>query len=243
MAHTTYRSRRSFKRQAARSKRNFVTTLIITGILIYATITWVLPIFISSIGFIRNTINPQKNIVQSSDTAALAPPVLNIPYEATNSAQIDIKGYGTPNSQVTLYVDDESKQKVDVSSDGSFNFENITLNLGTNNIYGKTMDEQGKESLPSKTIKLIYNNEKPDLSISEPEDGKVIKGGDKKVKISGKTNPGVHILINGNQVIVDKDGNFSTEQPLNEGDNTISIKAIDITSNTKEEQRKITYNP
>lgn len=239
-----YRSRRSIRKLARRSRRNFLITLIIIAILAYSTLTWILPNFINGIGFVKNIINPSpKNIIPSADTATLAPPVLSIPYEATNTAQIDIKGFGTPNSEVKLYIDDESKQTVDVLSDGSFIFEKAALNLGTNNVYGKTLNEQGKESLPSKTIKLIFDNENPLLDISEPGDNQIIQGDNKKIKVAGKTDPGSKVFINNNQVIVGKDGNFSIDQPLNDGDNIIFIKAADSATNLTEIQRKITYNP
>lgn len=231
------------KRLARKGRRNLIITLILVAILVYSMLNWVLPFFIGSIGVIKNTVKPSQKKVSQNSNPILAPPVLNIPFEATNSAQIDISGYGTPNSKVKLYLDDEAKETTDVKDDGSFTFRNISLSLGTNNIYGTTVDDNNKESLPSKTIKLIYDNEKPALTISEPNDSKVIQGGDKKVKIAGKTDPGVHMFINNTQVIVDKDGNFSTDQPLNDGDNTITIKAVDIASNTTEEQRKVTYNP
>lgn len=239
-----YHSRRSVKRIARRSRRNFLITLIIIAALAYSTVTWVLPSFINSVGFVKNVIKPsQRTLSQSSENTALAPPVLNIPYEATNTAQIDIKGFGTPNSKIKLFIDDDPKQTINVSSDGSFDFEKVLLNLGTNNIYGKTINERGDESLPSKEVKLIYINEKPSLNINEPEDGKKIQGGDKKVKVSGKTDPGVQVFVSGNQVIVDRDGNFSIDLSLDEGDNTISIKAVDAASNSIEIQRRINYTP
>ncbi len=238
-----YRSRRSVRRLARKSRRNFVITLIIIVILLYSTATWILPSFINGLGLIKNIISPQKTITKLSENTAVAPPILNIPYEATNTAQIDIKGFSAPNSKVKLYLDDEPKETVNVSSDGSFIFTNINLSLGTNNIYGRTLDNQNKESLPSKTIKLIYDDEKPTLDINEPEDNRKIQGGDKKVKVAGKTEPSGKVYINNTQVIVDKDGNFSADQPLNDGDNDILIKAIDAANNSTEIQRRVNYTP
>lgn len=239
-----YRSRRSVRKLARRSRRNFIITLVLIVILIYATISWVLPNFIGGIGFIKNILTPPKKITtQPSETGTLAPPVLSIPYEATNTAQIDIKGFGTPNSKVKLYLDDDPKETVDVAGDGSFTFEGVTLTLGTNNIYGKTLDDKDRESLPSKTIKIIYNNEKPSLTINEPEDNKKIQGGDKKVRVAGKTDPGVKIYINGTQGIVNSDGNFGIDQPLSDGDNIISVKAVNPATNYTEVQRKVIFQP
>lgn len=238
-----YRSRRSIKRLGRKSKRNFIITLTIIGVLVYATINWVLPNFIGGISYVSDIIKPpQQKSVQTTQSETLAPPVLNIPYEATNTAQINIAGYGTPDSQVRIYLDDEAKDTQDVSSDGSFLFTDISLNLGTNNIYGKTVDN-GSESLPSKTIRLVYIQDKPQLTVNEPEDGKKIQGGDKKVKVSGKTDPGMKVYVNDSQVILGNDGNFATDISLNDGDNMISIKAQDDAQNTTEIQRTVNFTP
>lgn len=244
MASYRYRSRRSVKRLARKSQRNFVITLIIIILLAYSTITWILPFFIGSISFVQNIIKPtQNNVLKTLENSTLAPPVFNIPFEATSTSQIDIKGYGTPNSKVKLYIDDESKQTTSVGDNGTFNFENVSLSLGTNNIYGTTLDDKDKESLPSKTIKLIYDSEKPTLNISEPEDGRKIQGGDRKVKVTGNTDPNVKVFVNDNQAIVDKDGNFTYDLSLTDGNNIITIKAIDTAANITELQRTVNYTP
>src|SRR3989344_6608749 len=222
-----YHSRRSAKRYARKSKRNFIFTLIIVVFLLYATITWFLPFFINSLGFVNGLVKPPtKTPVPILENASLAPPVLSIPFEATNSSEISIQGYASPGAKVRLYLDDKLEREVNAQSDGSFVIENISLNIGTNNIYGKTVDDQGKESLASKNIKVIFDNEKPALDLSEPEDNKTVSG-DKKVKISGKTEPGIQVFVNESRIIVDKEGNFQTEQPLNDGDNNFTIKALD----------------
>lgn len=244
-------SRRSSRRLARKSRTNFIISLILIGVLLYATIQWFLPFLIGGIGFIKGIIKPSHKTTSSlSQDASLAPPVLNIPFEATSTAKINITGYGTPNSKVAIYFDDEKKDTQDVSEDGSFVFKNIPLVLGTNNIYGKSLDpasggvnDQDKESLPSKTFKVIYDNEKPTLNINEPEDGKTIHGGDKKIKVSGKTEAGAQVFINDSQIIVDKDGNFSSEESLNEGDNNFNIKSLDKALNQTETSRKVIYQP
>jgi len=238
-----YRSRRSAKKLAKTTKRNFLITLILIAFLFYVTINWLLPYFVNGIGFVRSNLAHQQKVVTETASSTLAPPVLNIPFEATNTAQINIKGYGTSNSKVVLFLDDAKIDTVEVSSDGSFEIKNIQLVLGTNNIFGKSIDDGDKESLPSKLIKIILDSEKPKLVVNEPEDGKKIQGGDKKVKFSGNTEIGAHIFINNNQIIVDKDGNFSSEQTLNEGDNNFNIKALDQAANLTEISRKVIYQP
>lgn len=233
---------RAAKRAAKKSKYNFVATIIIIAFLFYATINWILPNLIQGLGFMRGLFTPQEPQKVVTQSSTLAPPVLNIPYESTNTAQITIKGYSTPKSKVSIYIDDNLQGETDTLEDGTFELKDVSLNLGTNNIYGKTQDANS-ESLPSKTIKVFYDSEKPILEILEPEDGKEIQGGDKKIRVSGKTEPGAKIFINNNQVIVDSNSNFSFYQALNDGDNDILIKALDFASNATEIQRRVTYTP
>lgn len=234
---------RSVKRYQNKSKRNFYATIIIILVLLYVTFAWILPSLIGGLGFIKNSANPSHKVVTPSDQTTLAPPVLNIPYEATNTPQIDLTGYGSPGAKVELFLDDNKKQTVDVEGDGSFKFSDVSLSLGTNNIYGRSVDEKNQESLPSKTLIIIFDNEKPVLDISEPEDNKSINGGEKKIKISGKTETGASVYINGNQVIVDHEGNFSSIQDLNEGDNNFDIKATDAANNSNAVSRRVVFHP
>lgn len=239
-----YRSRRSARKFQRQSSRNFVITLFLIALIGYATITWALPSFINGIGFVKNRISPsQKTVTDITKDSSLAPPVLNIPYEATGTAQIDVKGYATAYSKVNLYLDDHLTQTVDAQENGEFAFQNVSLSLGTNNIYAKSQDKENIESLPSKTIKVIYDNEKPPLTLNEPEDNREIQGGDKKVRFRGSSEPEAKVFINNSQVIVDGEGAFVSDQVLNDGDNIFSIKAVDKASNTTEISRRVIYIP
>ena len=243
-----YRTR-SARRLVSKTRRNFFVTLLVIFFLIFVTFNWVLPAFINSLGFITSPFKQVKDKeVPVSENPALAPPVLNIPYEATNTAKINVEGFATTNSKVRIFVDDGEKGEEESESDGSFQVKNIELNLGTNSIYGKTIDEKGKESLPSKIIKLIYDNENPTLEVSEPSDGKEITG-DRKLKISGKTESSAKVfisvtnVINEAQIIVDSEGKFTSDQNLNDGENIFTIKAMDSASNQTEVVRRVVFKP
>lgn len=227
---------------AKKGQRNFIITISLVIFLVFATIQWILPSVISGVGLVNSVLKPSKKVAQTNYDS-LAPPVLNIPFEATNSAQINIVGYATPNSKVNLYIDDSLEDTTESKEDGSFEFFNVELNLGTNNIYGKTVNEKGVESLPSKTLAVFYDNGKPSLVISEPEDGKTIEGGDKKITIKGKVDKDVKVYINNVQVITNLEGGFVSEQPLNEGENIFIIKALDKTTNQTEITRKVIFKP
>lgn len=231
---------RSLRKIENRNKKRLVWSIIISIALLVVIFNWVLPGLIGQLGKFNKTTT--KNSVTSQD-AELAPPVLNIPYEATNTASIKVKGYTTPNTKVQIYLDDRVVDAQVSQSDGNFITGPIDLSVGTNNIFGKTIDDNNKESLPSKTIQVIYNNDKPQLDISSPEDNKEIKGGDKKVTVSGKTDPDNDVRINGAKAIVNSDGTFSTTVSLNDGDNLINIVASNSVGNSTSVDRKVKYTP
>lgn len=216
-------------------------TLIIVVIALYAIISWVLPTFIGSLSFLNHLKPTPKAVTQVAENPALAPPVLNIPYEATSTGIIAIRGYASPSTKVEIYVDDELKTTAPVQEDGSFTSDDISLSLGSNYIYGKTIDGNDNKSLASKTITISYSNEKPKLEISSPEDNQTVT--DNKITFSGTTDAGQNIIItvNGTRAIVSSDGNFSKTVNLNDGDNNISVIAINSTGNSTTISRKVTY--
>ncbi|MDD2823057.1 MAG: hypothetical protein PHQ59_03140 [Candidatus Daviesbacteria bacterium] len=238
-------SNKSFlsRRLERKSKKRFYLTLIICAVLLYILVAWFIPNFIGSLSLLNRFKEPVKSQESITENASLAPPVLNIPYEATSSAQILVKGYSLSNTKVEIYLDGELKSSIDTSGDGSFVSEPIDLSLGTNKISGITIDSNGNKSLSSKPILIVYSNEKPILEIQSPTDNQEINGGDKKVTVTGKTNSDkdISITINGTRTIVDSDGKFSRTIDINEGENNITIIATDIAGNSIQVTRKVTY--
>ncbi len=239
---SSYYKPRSLRRLENKSRRNFILTIILGLVGVYLLLSWGLPALIGGLTTLNKFRHEGKTPAVAVEDAAIAPPVLNIPYEATNTATIKISGYSSSNSKVEIYLDDALKDTASTSDDGSFTSSDLSLSLGTNNIYGKTVNGDHK-SLASKTIKLIYSNDKPKLDISEPQDGAQVHGGDKKVKVSGKTDPLNSVSINGSTVIVNSDGSFASDTGLNDGDNNITIIATNPVGNSTKSERKVSYSP
>ena len=231
------------RRIERKSKTRLFLSLLICLIFLYSLFTWFFPVLIGNLTFVNKLKEPPKQVTPVSENITLAPPVFNIPFDATNSSAIIVRGYSTANKEVEIYIDDNLLDTIKVKEDGSFISGKLFLNLGTNNIYGKTIDDKGNQSLSSKTIRILYSNEKPKLEVSEPSDNLTITGGDKKVKVSGSTGPNNSITINGSRVIVNQDGSFSQILDINEGDNNLVISAVSSTGNTTQISRKVTYQP
>lgn len=235
--------KRYIRRVSKQSKRNLFITIPLVGFILYATMVWILPNFVNVLGEVTSFFKPHnKQVKNISENPYLAPPVFNIPFEATNTAKINIDGFATPNSKVNLYLDDVQKEVVDVDSEGKFIFYDVDLNLGTNNIYGKTLDEKKQESLASKSLKVVYDNEKPNLQLISPADGTQIQG-DRKITIEGSTEVDAKVYINGSQIILGKDGKFKIDQFLNDGENIFKVKAVDRASNEVEDERRVNFTP
>lgn len=228
-----------------KAKKRFYLTILISLVLLYLLFAWLLPTFIGSLSFL-NTLKPvPKKEIPVAESKVLPPPVLNIPFESTSSSKISITGYSTAETKVEIYLDDEIQTTVSTKEDGSFVSDLIILNLGTNNIYGKTVDNEGNKSLASKNTKVIYDNQKPKLDLDQPQDNQTITGGDKKVTVSGSVAPTntVSVTINGMRVILNTEGKFSQTIDLSEGDNNITVAATTQTDTNTQISRKVTYQP
>ena len=242
MRRPVYRSTfkpRSLKHNESRAKKRLIITIVGILIVSYVFFVWILPFVIGQLSFL-NKKNTTVDVESLKIDEAIAPPVLYIPYEATNSASLEFSGYAAPLSKVELYIDGEIKNQTTTDSEGKFTTSPVALNLGTNNISAVTINDADKKSLPSKNIKLYYSNEKPKLEISEPADGAQLSG-DKKVKVAGKTDVNNSVTVNGSTVIIDSEGAFQTVVALNDGENTLTIRASNTFGNTEETSRKVNF--
>ncbi len=66
-------------------------------------------------------------------------------------------------------------------------------------------------------------NKVPELMVSEPQNNSVIAGA--FVNVVGHTDPGVNITVNGENIFVDKEGNFQTQAAVSLGPEEITIMA------------------
>ena len=237
---TTY-TPRSVRHEKNKARNRIIFAIIAVIILGYLSLTWGLPALIGGLTYITH-FNSKPAPKAVDEDIAIPPPVLNIPYEATNTATFAFTGYTSPDTKVEIYLDDDLKDTVSVKSDGSFTTSELPLALGTNNIYGKTLVGD-KKSLASKNIKLYYDSEKPKLDVSSPSDNQEIKGGDKKVRVAGNTDPQNSVAINGSTVIVNGAGEFAGDLNINEGDNTITITATNRFGNSVSVEKKVKWSP
>ena len=59
---------------------------------------------------------------------------------------------------------------------------------------------------------------------------------EKRLVIKGQVQPGTAVTVGGQQAVVDREGAFSTKLELDEGPNTIVVKARDFTGRVRREE-------
>lgn len=81
----------------------------------------------------------------------------------------------------------------------------------------------------------------PDVTIESPDDGAAIHS--VTVVVSGQTEPGAYLVVNGIVVAVEGDGSFSCVIALVDGENTITATATDPAGNWASDSVTVAYEP
>jgi len=171
----------------------------------------------------------------------IAPPILNPLVSATNSARITISGKAVKGQTVYLYVNNQGVDQIQANNDGGFSF-NETLNNGDNQIEARAESKDGKKSDYSNSFDVAFKNSPPTLDVSTPSDGQSFKKDQNTASVTGKTDAGVTVTVNGFWAVVDDNNNYSYTLTLQNGDNQIKIVATDQAGNKTEKDLKVNYS-
>jgi bacillopeptidase F len=190
------------------------------------------------VGNLTGASQDTDNVTQNSATY-IAPPALNPPFDATNSASITISGAAAPHEKISLYLNGEVVDSTTVKSDKSFTFTGVTLKDGDNSLKAKVMTDDNKESDFSNEVKIALINKAPSLSLDNPKDGQGYKKEESPIKVTGKTDPGVKVTVNDFRAIVDDQGTYTYLYNIHDGDNDIKVVATDDANNKITKEVKI----
>jgi len=189
--------------------------------------------------FVTGSKNQQSNSTQN-EINFIAPPVLDPMFLATNSAQVNITGKADKNRDVYLYINNSQVDQTISDDLGIFKFTE-NLEKGISQIDSK-VKYKGKESDFSNSITISYQTAQPTLDITSPSDGQQFKKDQNTANVTGKTDPGVSVTINGFQAVIDNTNNYSYILTLQNGDNQIKIVATDQAGNKTEKDIKVNYS-
>jgi hypothetical protein len=172
----------------------------------------------------------------------IQPPLLD-PFStvATKSGSLRVTGSGQQGLTVILYVNEKEVKKTIMTKTGTFTSAITGLKDGPNTISAKLADEKGNTSDLSNILSISIKGSAPILEINSPEDNATVRGDTNTVTITGNTEDDTTVTVNGRLIVVKTDNSFSYSYPLNEGDNKLSIEAVDIAGNKTEVERNVRY--
>jgi len=209
-------------------------TVVVLGLFIFV----ILPNFI---GITTTILGNNSTPFAPADTLPPYTPTFTAPPKATTDAELTLFGYAEPESDVIILVNGQESEAVQTGNDGSFEIV-VTLTEGENSITTFARDDAGNESQHSRSYGIVLDTEIPPLEIISPENNTTIVGRtNRTVAITGVTDPGVKITVNGKLSYAKEDGNFSHSQFLSEGDNELSIIATDEAGNSIEQKLNIRF--
>ncbi len=189
--------------------------------------------------FISNISKKNSQEVSTFDNNFFASISIDNFLSATNSAELLISGTVTNYEKINIYLNNEKIKTINVGKSGYFSEIISDLKLGNNSFYIEALTEDNKYRKKTRTYSVYYKKDKPRLEITDPKDNSVINNNE--VLIKGTTDKEVFVQINNSPIVVDYQGSFQTTIRLQEGENTINIKATDIAGNIEEKEIKITY--
>ena len=203
--------------------------LVAVGILL-AFLFVVLPSFI---GFVNNFFN-SADPFQQTDAIPPQIPIVSAPVSATNSATLVISGFGEPVSQLVAVHNGAKQEALTIAEDGSFKQE-IELQDGENTLSFYSIDEAKNESALTKDYSVLFDAAPPVVAILEPADGSSFESrAQQTITLKGEVQEewGAKVYINSRVIFPKEDGLFSYAIRLEEGENTIEVRAEDKAGNT-----------
>jgi len=184
--------------------------------------------FINLLGFVAKP--EQSDQQQQTLNLPIEKPSINTLPDFTNSEKITVSGSTSPNQEVTL-VSPNEVLKSQSSENGDFTFKDVLLKKGVNLIKVFVLDTYGNKL--EETTNITYDNTAPSLEITRPQDGQVFSVGTTSIVVAGATEEDTIVFINNLQVIINPNGHFKFNYPVNKNTSKLEIKATDKAGNVK----------
>ncbi|MBZ2175131.1 S8 family serine peptidase [Schnuerera sp. xch1] len=147
----------------------------------------------------------------------------------TNQDSITVEGTVTADGKVNVYVNGEKVTSID-SENKMFTAE-VELPEAENTIM-VTAEMDGVETEPCPEVTVIKDQVLPTLEVERPLDNAKIN--EEVVHVEGNVTDDIglsQLLINEKEAEVDEEGNFHERLIVNEGENLITVSAIDLAGN------------
>lgn len=237
---TQYRSRLA-RKESRRLMRQAVLMLVIAVVIVVAGAFWGIPAMVRLAG-VLGEINSANEPVEVNQVVAPYAPRLVVPYEATSSSSIAISGFAPAETSVTLSNNGESVATTTTNQQGEFTFSQVLLSRGENQLVAIAA-ANNVQSPPSPVYSIVFDNTPPQITIDSPTDGSALYGiTSQNITIRGQVDKPSQVYINDRFTVLSADLVFSQQFRLNNGENTIVVRAVDSAGNISQNEIKVSFS-
>lgn len=228
--------------ESVEEKKNFRNAIIF--IILAIVVVVLLVIYgIPQVGKLATFVSGLKNnnkVNVTVDKNPPAPPNFGVYPSFTNQQTVSLSGTAAPGTTIKLTFDGNDQSTLTDGS-GSFAFNGLSLQIGSNVFSAVAVDSSGNISQRTTDDTIVYDVNPPALTIDNPSDGSSFFGSSQvQVTIQGTTDTGASVTINDRIISVDDNGKFEYSTTLSNGTNQFKVIAKDQAGNTTE--KDITLN-
>ena len=192
---------------------------------------------------VKETVKPVITISSPSNGAYIASNQPNIVFTVTD----ETNGSGVKIDSLSVKIDGRAITsgitKTAITNGYSVTVTPSTLSDGSHTVTINCADNDGNRATEKSTT-FTVDTVPPVLNVTSPDDGLITNKS--TVVVAGTTNDStsspVTLTVNGNKVSVGSNGSFSTTVTLSEGENTITIEAVDKAGKVSTVTRTVTYD-
>ena len=192
---------------------------------------------------VKETVKPVITISSPSNGAYIASNQPNIVFTVTD----ETNGSGVKIDSLSVKIDGSAITsgitKTAITNGYSVTVTPSTLSDGSHTVTINCADNDGNRATEKSTT-FTVDTVPPVLNVTSPDDGLITNKS--TVVVAGTTNDStsspVTLTVNGNTVSVGSDGSFSTTVTLSEGENIITIKAVDKAGKVSTVTRTVTFD-
>ncbi|MCP4168236.1 MAG: FecR domain-containing protein [Chloroflexi bacterium] len=134
-----------------------------------------------------------------------------------------------PNASILFYVDDEVYASIQTDMQGVGFLEFVPPEEGIYRVTAVTELPNTESSLPAPEKQIVVDRTPPSLVLVEPSEPQV---SEERVRVKGRTEPDVELLLNGVPISINADGEFEELLDLVLGANEMELVATDLAGNS-----------
>ncbi len=226
-----------------RNLRKAVAYVAVTILLLILFFVIGIPLLAKFAVFLGN-INGNKDSVSIVDKTPPAPPRLAPLPSVTSQELISLKGFSESGADISLFLNGDKLKEVVADDGGEFNFSEIKIASGSNELYVTASDRAQNVSQPSGQISIVLDRVLPLLTVTSPTTNQTFSGQqNKNIKVTGVTEEEAVVKVNDRSVIVGTGGKFETLITLSDGEQEIRVIATDTAGNSTDKTIPVKFNP